>query len=198
MTAPSVRWPRVTAGVAIVLLPALLLPAPRLARAEFPKGYQRGSLYDYIATPAFAEAARAYYLNAIAADPKRQKLIDQAKEECGGRYEDTAVHLVELSHTIETDKEPLGPPGKTYAVEYLTAATTQWLVVESIFCSLHGGHAQSVLHAVFLTGTETAKVTYHFVNDKDVGKPQVSDVKRQYKIDADALAEQYRTPYSQQ
>jgi hypothetical protein len=63
---------------------------------------------------------------------------------------------------------------------------------------MHGGHNQSVLHAVLLTGTETQTVTYHYVNGKESGSPVVSGLHRAYTIDADELSEQYRLPYSEQ
>ena len=81
---------------------------------------------------------------------------------------------------------------------YGTEATTHWLVVETMSCSFAGGHAQSVLHAALLTGTETELVTYNYVNDKQTGQPAVTGVKRVYKIDADALTDRYGVPYSQQ
>ena len=120
--------------------------------------------------------------------------MSQAKDDCGGRYEGTAVNLVDLSHQIKTDKHPPDHPGTTYAMGYGTEATTHWLVVETMSCSFAGGHAQSVLHAAFLTGTETELVTYNFVNDKQTGQPAVTGVKRVYKIDADALTDRYGVP----
>ena len=180
-----------SAALAVVVLPtsagAIKIP-----------GAAPGSVYDYIATPAFAQGAQKFYLDSIASNAGRQKLIGQAKDDCGGRYEGTAVNLVELSHQIKTDKHPPDHPGTTYAMGYGTEAITHWLVVETMSCSFAGGHAQSVLHAAFLTGTETELVTYNFVNDKQTGQPTVTGVKRVYKIDADALTDRYGVPYSQQ
>ena len=177
-------------------LAAVLLPTS--ADAIKIPGADPGSVYDYIATPAFGQGAQKFYLDTIASNAGRQKLISQAKDDCGGRYEGTAVNLVELSHQIKTDKHPPDHPGTTYAMGYGTEATTHWLVVETFSCSFAGGHAQSVLHAAFLTGTETELVTYKYVNDKQSGQPAVTGVKRVYKIDADALSDRYGVPYSQQ
>ncbi len=174
---------------------ALLLPA--IADAVTVPGATRGSVFEYIATAPFADDAKAFYLKTIAADANRQKMIEQAKDDCGGRYEGTAVSLVELSHVVSVDKNPPEHPGRSYAIEFTTEATVHWLVVETISCSVHGGHNQSLLRAVVLTGTETERVTYHYVNDKETGKPEVSDVKHAYKIDGNALTDQYNVPYSQ-
>ena len=179
------------------LLVATLLPPARAAMAPLPSA-NRGLVYDYIATPAFGEGAKKFYVDAIASDANRQKLIAQAKDECGGRYEGTAVNLVQLSQVIDVEKNPPEHPGRSYTLYYLTEANAHWLLVETISCSILDGHAQSLLHAVFLSGTETERVTYHFVGDNQVGKPAVSDVKRVYKIDADTLTDQYNTPYSLQ
>jgi hypothetical protein len=175
---------------------ALLLPV--IADAVTVPGASRGSVFEYIATAPFADGAKAFYLKAIASDANRQKMVEQAKDDCGGRYEGTAVSLVELSHVVDVDKHPPEHPGRTYAVEFATEATMHWLVAETISCSVHGGHNQSLLRAVLLTGTETERVTYHYVNDRETGKPEVNDVKRVYKIDGDALTDQYNVPYSQQ
>jgi hypothetical protein len=178
-------------AIAVVLLPASA-DAIKLPNAS------RDSVYEYIDTPAFADSAREFYLKTIAPDVNRQKLIAQAKDDCGGRYEGTSVSLVELSHSIETDKNPPEHPGRSYTLYFLTKATVRWLAVETISCSILDGHAQSLLHAAFVTGTETERVTYHYVNDKETGKPSVSDVKRVYKLDAGLLTDQYGLPYSQQ
>jgi len=156
-----------------------------------------GPLYDYIATQAFADGAENFYFEKIASNDSRAKMIAQAKEECGGRYESTSVNLIELSHFIETDKRPSGGT-VNYTVAYPTEAKVRWLVVETISCSMHGGHAQSVLHAALVSGLETQTVTYRFVNNQQAGNPVVSDVKRTYKIEADELSDQYRIPYSEQ
>lgn len=156
-----------------------------------------GPLYDYIATKAFADGAEKFYLEKVAANEKRAKMIAQAKDECGGRYESTAVNLMEPSHLIDTDKEPSGGP-VDYTVAFPTKAQARWLVVETIACSMHGGHAQSVLHAALMSGVETQTVTYHFVKDRQVGKPIVTNLKRAYKIDSYELSDQYRVPYSEQ
>jgi hypothetical protein len=158
----------------------------------------RGSLYNYIDTSEFADGAKKFYLQTIASNEKRKTLIAGAKEECGGRYEGTSVALIELSHAIETEKSPTAGNDKDYTVPYFAKASVHWLVVENISCSMHGGHNQSVLHAALLTGAETQRVTYHFVNGKEIGSPVVSDLRRAYTIDADELSDQYRIPYSQQ
>jgi hypothetical protein len=177
-------------------LAAVMLPTS--ADAIKIPGTDPGSVYDYIATPAFGQGAQKFYLDSIASNASRQKLISQAKDDCGGRYEGTAVNLVELSHQIKTDKHPPDHPGTTYAMGYGTEAITHWLVVETFSCSFAGGHAQSVLHAAFLTGTESELVTYNYVHDKLSGQPAVTGVKRVYKIDADALSDRYGVPYPQQ
>jgi hypothetical protein len=156
-----------------------------------------GSVYTYIATKAFAEGAEKFYLEKIASNEKRAKMIAQAKEDCGGRYESTSVNLIELSHNIDTDKTPSGGT-VNYTVAFATDATVRWLVVETIACSMHGGHAQSLLHAALLSGTETETVTYRFVNNRETGSPVVSDVKRAYKMEASELTDQYRVPYPEQ
>ena len=156
-----------------------------------------GPLYDYIATQALTDGAENFYLEKIASNASRAKMIAQAKEECGGRYESTSVNLIELSHLIDTDKQPSGGP-VNYTVVYPTKAKVRWLVVETIACSMVGGHAQSVLHAALVSGVETQTVTYRFVNDQQVGNPVVSDVKRSYKIEAEMLSDQYHIPYSEQ
>jgi hypothetical protein len=157
----------------------------------------RGELYEHIATQAFADGAKMFYLDKIASDGKRAILIAQAKEECGGRYEGTSVSLIELSHSINTDKHPSGGT-VNYTVAYFTETRVRWLAVETIACSWHGGEAQSVLHAALLSGTETQTVTYRFVNNEQAGDPVMSDVQRAYKIEAGQLSDQYRLPYSEQ
>lgn len=181
-------------GCALLALPSVLLFEGHALSASRPGP---GPLYDYIATKAFADGAENFYLEKLASNEKRAKMIAQAKEECGGRYESTAVNLLELGHLIDTDKQPSGGPAD-YTVAFPTKAKVRWLVVETIACSMHGGHAQSVLHSALMSGVETQIVTYHFVNDKQVGSPVVSNLTRTYKIDADELSDQYRAPYSEQ
>ncbi len=179
------------------LLAASALAPLRGDAAPAPKE-NRGSLYGYINTPAFADGAKEFYLKKIASDEKRANLISQAKEDCAGRYEGTSVGLIELTHVIDTDKHPASAGAKNYTVGYETKADVRWLLVETISCSVHGGYMQSVLRAVVLSGTETQLVTYKFVNDKPVGSPQVSDLVRAYKIGAELLTDMYRIPYSEQ
>ena len=47
----------------------------------------QGPLYGYIRTQAFADGAKEFYLKTIASNDNRAKLISQAQEKCGGRYE---------------------------------------------------------------------------------------------------------------
>jgi hypothetical protein len=161
-------------------------------------GTSRGSVYDYINTKGFADGAKSFYLNTIASDGKRKAMISQAEEDCGGRYEGTSVNLIELSHVIVADKQSATSNPKNYTIPYTTEARVRWLVVETISCSVHGGHNQSVLHAALITGNETQIVTYQIVNDKENGAPLVSDARRTYKIEADVLSDEYRIPYSEQ
>jgi hypothetical protein len=177
---------------------AFLVLAPLHCEAASTAGADRGSLYNYLNTQEFAEGAKKFYLETIASNDKRKNMIAEAQEDCGGRYEGTSVTLTELSHAIETDKSPIVGNDKDYTLPYSAKATAHWLVVENISCSMHGGHNQSVLHAVLLTGTETQTVTYHYVNGKESGSPVVSGLHRAYTIDADELSEQYRLPYSEQ
>ena len=156
-----------------------------------------GPLYDYIATQAFADGAQNFYLKKIVTNDSRAKLIAPAKKECGGRYESTSVDLIELNHVIETEKRPSGGT-VNFTVAYDTDAKVRWLAVETIACSMHAGHAQSVLHAALVSGVETQTVTYRFVNEKQAGKPVVSDLKRTYNIEADEFSDQYRVPYSEE
>jgi hypothetical protein len=182
----------------ICSLSAILVLVPLHCDAASEAAANRGSLYSYIDTPAFADGAKKFYLETIGSNDKRKNMIAEAKTECGGRYEGTSAVLVELSHTIESDKNPTVNNPKDYTVSFFTKASVQWLVVETISCSMHGGHNQSVLHAALLTGTETQTVTYHYVNDKETGSPVVRDLHRAYTIDADELTDRYRAPYSQQ
>jgi hypothetical protein len=172
--------------------------APLHGVAGSVRSASQGPLYGYINTQAFADGAKEFYLKTIASDDGRAKLISQAKEECGGRYEGTSLGLIELSHIIETDKRAAVGSTKNYTVPYFATASVHWLVVETISCSMHGGHNHSVLHAALLSGAETQLVTYKFVNDQDLGGPAVSDLQRVYKIEADELSDQYRIPYSEQ
>ncbi len=182
----------------ICALSAILVLVPLHCDAASDATANRGSLYNYINTPAFADGAKKFYLETISANDKRKNMIAQTEEECGGRYENTSITIIELSHLIETDKNPATNNDKDYTVPYFAKASVHWLVVETISCSMHGGHNQSVLHAAMLTGTETQTVTYHIVNGKENGSPVVSDLRRAYTIDADELSDQYRAPYSQQ
>jgi hypothetical protein len=161
-------------------------------------GASRGSVYNYTNTKAFADGAKSIYLKTIASDDKRKAMISQAEEDCGGRYEGTSLNLIELSHVVVADKQSATNDPKNYTIPYATEAKVHWLVVETISCSVHGEHNQSVLHAALMTGTETRIVTYHIVNDKESGAPLVSDIRRNYKIEADELSDQYRIPYSEQ
>jgi hypothetical protein len=171
---------------------AILAP---LSCDAYPRRESMGPLYHYIATKAFADGAREFYLKSIALNDERAKVIAQVKEECGGRYEGTSVQLVELTHIFDTDRrDPIGN-AKNYKVPYITKASVHWLVVETISCSTHRGHNQSVLRATLLTGDETQVVTYPFKNKKQVGSPVVSDLRRSYKFDTNELSDHYRSPY---
>ncbi len=185
-------------ALSICCLSGTLALVPLQCGAASAPAANRGSVYNYINTQAFAEGARKFYLEAVGSNDKRKTMIAKAEEECGGRYEGTAVSLVELSHLIETDKNPTRNGDKDYTVAFLAKASVHWLVVETISCSMHGGYNKSVLHAALLTGTETQVVTYHLVDDKEVGSPAASDLHRAYTIDADELTDQYGLPYSQQ
>ena len=178
-------------------LSAILVLVPLRCDAASVAAADRGSLYNYIDTPAFADGAKKFYLGTIKSNQKRKDMIAEAETECGGRYEGTSVTLVELSHLVETDKNPTKNSDRDYTVAYFATANVHWLVVETISCSMLGGHNQSLLHAALLTGTEIQTVTYHYVNDKEVGSPLVSELRRAYTIDADAMTDQYRAPYSQ-
>lgn len=136
----------------------LILAPPRCDAASIPAA-NRGSLYDYINTQALADGAKKFYLETIKSNQKRKDMIAEAETECGGRYEGMSAVLVELSHTIESDKNPTIKSAKDYTVSHFAKANVQWLVVETISCSMHGGYNQSVLHAALLTGTETQTVT---------------------------------------
>lgn len=179
-----------------LLLAILLVPAHSDA-IQLPSA-NPGSVFDYIDTPAFADGAKEFYRKSVASNQKRTSMIASAKEECGGRYEGTSLRVIELSHSIEADKRQAIGNAKDYVVPYDAKADVRWLALETISCSVHGGHDQAVLHASLLGGTETQIITYHFVNDRESGSPAVTDVRRVYKIEADLLAGQYRVPYSEQ
>ena len=155
-----------------------------------------GSVYDHINTLAFKHGAVNSYLSAIAANANRTNIINTAKDECGGRYEGTEVAIVELSHAIETNKTVVHTANpKDYTLKYDVSSVNQWLVVETIKCSFHGGHYRSVLHSSLVSGTEKAVVSYVYVNDDQVGTETVSNNSMVFGLGADQQTDQYKTPY---
>lgn len=154
-----------------------------------------GSVFDHVNTPALADAAKAFYAQAVANHGQRKKIIAAAEDECGGRYEGVETQVLELSHDIEVERHPMEGSDADYVLKYTGTSANRWLVTEIIQCSLHGGHSRSVLHARLVTGTESVDVSYHYVNDEQQGDETVSAAKRAFKLGSTQLTGEYKTPY---
>ena len=155
-----------------------------------------GSAFDHVNTSSFAKGMKDYYVAHMALNIYRNKIIAAAKEECGGRYEGTEIKVTEISHEIGLSKSVVnGPVPGTYLLKIHGTTDTHWLVVETIKCSIHSGHAKSVLAAKLMSGTENLNVNYNYVADTQVGTETVSDIVRTYMMGATQLASQYKTPY---
>lgn len=171
-----------------MLLSFVLLLSPLSARAD--------SVYDYMNSANNLKGAKASYQAAAAGNAFRLKIIAAAQEECGGRYEGTETVITELAHELFSDKTILRTPNpKNYSVRFDGEAKANWLVVETIKCSMHGGHYRSVLSARIVSGTETMQMTWKYVNDVQIGKAVVTNIKRTYAQGAFQMEEAYRTPY---
>lgn len=154
------------------------------------------TVYDYINTPAFRARAEDFYKKQVESDVVRSKIIAQAKDDCGGRYEGTQISFVELSHAIEVGKDVIHTNNpNNYQLVFDSSAKTAWLAVETITCSLHGGHSRSVLKSIIVKGIETMKLTYTYVNDKQVGKAKISDIKREFSMYEPQLEKFQSAPY---
>lgn len=155
-----------------------------------------GLVWDYVNTDAFSQGAKQFYLKEIVSNAQRAKIIATAEEECGGRYEGTSIHLTQFSHTINSDRSGIIRGEKEYTVTYTASTASRWLLVETLSCSFHGGHSQSVLHAVLLGGHESMNVIYRHANDREgaIGSPVINNVKRTYSIDAEQFQDQYKVP----
>lgn len=172
----------------MLLFLVLSLLSPMSSRAD--------SVYDYMNNANNLKGAKASYQAAAAGDAYRLKIIAAAEEECGGRYEGTETAITELAHELFSDKTILRTPNpKNYSVRYDGETKATWLVVETIKCSMHGGHYRSVLSARIVAGTETMQMTWKYVNDAQVGKAAVTNIKRAYTQGAFQLEAEYRTPY---
>lgn len=195
--------PKILCGALCVSL--IFVP---LASHAYPLRGDMGRLYEFVATPSFAKEAKDFYLKSAALDARRTVLIAKAKDDCGARYEGTSVTLIELAHMFDSTRREVIGHGHSYAIPYETVARMRWLVVETLSCSSHEGHDQSVLNAVVLSGSETALVTYRYVHGwkqkgfftggREIRPPAPRDVKRSYKIDGPALADQFRAPYAEE
>lgn len=170
----------------LTLFFSLLLSAP--ANAD--------SIYDYMNNANNLKAAKAAYVNASTTDAYRLKIIAAAQEECGGRYEGTETVITELAHELFADKTVIRTPNpKNYSLRYDGEAKAKWLVVETIKCSMHGGHNRSVLSSRIVSGVETMQMTWKYVNDNQVGKAAVTNIKRAFALGASELESEYSTPY---
>lgn len=157
---------------------------------------QADSVFDYLNSSANLSRAKYAYTKAAESDVQRGKIIAAAKDECGGRYEGTELAFTELSHEIFADKTVLHTPNpKNYSLRYDGTTKAKWLAVETIKCSVHGGHNRSVLSSRIVTGNETMQITFKFVNDTQVGNGAVSNIKRDFAMDAYQLTSEYSTPY---
>jgi len=157
---------------------------------------QADTVYDYMNNANNLKAAKAAYATASASDAYRLKIIAAAQDECGGRYEGTESVITELAHELFADKTVLHTPNpKNYSLRFNGEAKAKWLVVETIKCSVHGGHNRSVLSSRIISGTETMQMTWKYVNDNQVGKAVVTNIKRVFSIGAPALEAEYSTPY---
>jgi hypothetical protein len=173
---------------AVVGAALLMIPDMASGQSAQPPGTDSFSVYRYMNTSAFAAGAKRFYSDAVQADAARQKIIRQAEQDCGGRYEGTSVSAVELSHGLELRKPSNGGP-----IAYGAEARTSWLIVETISCSASGSHYRSVLHAAAIDGVETQTLTYS--GNGASGPPTVTDLKRTYETRAEALKELWRAPY---
>jgi hypothetical protein len=101
-----------------------------------------------------------------------------------------------ISHEVSFDKRYIRTPNpKTYRVAYDGRAEDTFIVIETIHCSVHGGHNLSVLHAETVSGVETRTITYSFKNDLQEGKPSLSKALHTFTVGSIQLADQYKTPY---
>ena len=183
------KWAR-KEGAILKFLSAILLMALVSSLA------QAGSVYDHINTPAYRAGVVDSYLSKIAGDVQRNKIIATAQDECGGRYEGTEVVITELSHSIEVEKNVIhGSNPDDYSMLYNASSENEFLVVETIQCSLHEGHAKSVLHSQLMSGKETDDVTYVYVGDAQKGEETVSNIQRSYVLGLPQMKDLYQTPY---
>lgn len=158
-------------------------------------GAQAGSAFDHVNGPVYVKAMKIYY-GAHANTVQRQKIIDAAKEECGGRYEGTELSATELSHETVLDKEVTNSPTPgNYQLKIKAKTVNKWLVIETIKCSMHGGHNKSVLHARIVSGTEKMDINYVYVGDVQQGDETVTNVLRTFSLGTPTLTTQYATPY---
>jgi hypothetical protein len=155
------------------------------------------SVFDYINSADFKLGVKASFLSSVAGVAQRSNIILKAQEECGGRYEGTEIEVAELKHTIDaSDKQVIHTANpQNYSVVYKATSKNVWQVNETIKCSFHGGHNRSVLHAKIFSGVETAKITYVYVNDVQVGVESVVYLSRTYSPHASVLQYSYQTPY---
>jgi len=187
-------------GVAIrtSILAVLALCAAGLAALPAKSEYaprQRPPIHDYINTREFRDGARAFYLAKAAGVTQRAKMIADAKEECGGRFEGTAVNVVELSHVIEAEKKFPKDRNPDVALGSISI-DVQWLVVETIACSAtQAWHAQTVVYATLMSGRESVDVAFPLADDKAGSPATVSNVKHDYTMGTAQFENQYKTPY---
>ena len=154
------------------------------------------SVFTHINTNAFVSMAKSHYLAAVATNPQRSGIISLAQSECGGRYEGTELKIVELSHDINTIKNIIhGATPDDYILSFDADASVVWVVTETIKCSVHGGHARSLLHSVIMRGTDHAIVSYPYHLDTQVSAETVSGITRSYSIGSRQNASLYKTPY---
>ena len=156
---------------------------------------QQPPIYDYINTKEFRDGAKAFYLQKAKAVPQRTKMIADATEECGGRYEGATVNFVELSHVIEAEKKFPKNRDPNVALGSISI-DVQWLVVETIACSAtQAWHAKTIVYSTLMSGKESVDVAFPLEDEKANSRATVSNVKRVYTMGAAQFENQYKTPY---